>query len=247
MSTRSWLTAALCSAAALGCAPELAASSPATPAGSSAPPPGGNTAPPGSGTPPASVPKLATAALSGPHATVEAACAAGLQAAGLPKPASPCRATPIALGAGAPFSAALLRAEDTTDPRYAGSGAFFLALGGEGAWFVAPRPLDQINGAAGHVYLPVISAEAASLDGAHALLRLRDATSSVCNACEGAAREAKTPAPTKMLVLACGKDRAGKPACTAALETDEGAKATLRGELLTIVSGPAPRRYEVAF
>jgi hypothetical protein len=251
MSTRSWLTAALCSAAALGCAPEMAASAPPNqpPAGSNTPPAAGSTTPTaGSSAPHATAPRLTATALSGPHATLEAACTAGLQAAGLPKPAAPCRATPIALGAGATFGAALLRAEDTSDPRYAGSGAFFLAVGHEGAWFVVPKPLDQINGAAGHMYLPVVSAEAATLDGtARALIRLRDATSSVCNTCEGAARDVKTPVQAKLLLAVCGKDAAGKPACSAPVEAEDGAKATLANGMLTIVLDAKAKRLEVAF
>lgn len=194
---------------------------------------------------------LQAAALAGPYPTVDAACAAALKASGLP--ARPCAATALAAVAGAPYGAALLRSEDPSDPRYAGSGAFFMALGAEGAWFVTPRPLDQQNGGAGHMYLPALtpaSAKAVTTGGAALVLyRFTDATSSVCNACEGPEHDKRTPVQTEAVFLVCGRDRAGKPACTAPQKLDTKSALALApdGTLSLGVPGAAAKEYEIVF
>ena len=107
--------------------------------------------------------------------------------------------------------------------------------------------LDRINGAAGHLYLPVVSLIDASVVGPRVLLRLRDATSKVCNPCDGPDRDKKQPAPTRTLALVCGKDRAGRPACTAPMEVEENGKVTLSSEGIMAIAAPgtAPKLFEV--
>lgn len=191
---------------------------------------------------------LPASALSGPYPTLAKACEAAAGPAGA-QPGAPCGSTPIALGAGAPFSAALLRAEDKRDPRYAASGVFFLAVGKDGEWFVSKKPIDQINGAAGKTFLPVVSvAEVAAAAGA-VMIHLRDTSTSVCNLCEPPERDKHAPAGTRGIVMACGKNPHGAPACTAAMDVDEKAKATLGtdGTLTIATPGGAPKIYRPAF
>ncbi|MFT3768522.1 MAG: hypothetical protein QM820_24005 [Minicystis sp.] len=230
---------------ALGCAAEAVTAPPPAPLpnnGSPGPAPTG------------SHERLSATALAGPYASAQAACEAAAQASGRPKPAAPCATTAITVTPAAPFSAVILRADDPSDPRFAGSGSFFLAVSHAGAWFVAPKPIDQINGAAGHMYLPEVTplastGVAAPRGGVRALIRLRDATSSVCNACEGPEREKRTPAQTRAIWIACGLGQAGKPACIAPIETDEKGSASLANDTLSITTAPgaAPKVYEIAF
>jgi hypothetical protein len=181
--------------------------------------------------------------LAGPYATIDAACAAALAASGTP--ARPCVSKPLRLN-GAPVTAALLRAEDPSDPRFAGSGVFFFAYRSEGTWFVATKPLDRMNGAAGHTYLPEITFSGARSVAARVLLRFADVTSRVCNACERHTREL---VQTRAIVLVCGRDRANAIACTAPLEIDARARAELApdGTLAITAPGAAPQRYDVIF
>lgn len=198
--------------------------------------------PPAGPAPKAGEPLPATA-LSGPFPTLAKACEAAAPAG------APCSATPVALGPSAPFSAAILRAEDKRDPRYVASGAFFLALGRDGEWFVWKKPIDQINGAAGKTFLPVVTVAEASVAGAAALIHLRAAATSVCNLCEPPERDKHTPAAARDVVLACGKTSHGVPACTAPMDVDEKAKATLGadGTLTIAPPGGPPRVYRPAF
>ncbi|APR80967.1 Hypothetical protein A7982_06314 [Minicystis rosea] len=197
--------------------------------------------------------RLAVTTFAGPHATLDAACEAAVQAAGRPKPSAPCVATTIAIAPPPPFSARILRAPDASDPRFAGSGTFLLALGNGGAWFVAPKPIDQINGGAGHMYLPEVTLREASgvalpRGGVLALIGLHDVTSSVCTGCTGPDHDKRTPVETRSLWMVCGLDRAGKPACTAPISTGEKASASLTGDTLSIhVPGAASKLYEVVF
>ena len=233
------IAVAALAALALGCAPEVAAQPAAHPV---TPPPHGG-APPGGAVPARE--KLAMKALTGPQRSPEAACAAASKANGLRS--GQCTHSALSLPAGAPFGAALLTAADPSDPRFTGSGAWSLALGGDDAWFFLVPALDRINGAAGHLYLPVVSLIDASVVGPRVLLRLRDATSKVCNPCDGPDRDKKQPAPTRTLALVCGKDRAGRPACTAPMEVEENGKVTLSSEGIMAIAAPgtAPKLFEV--
>lgn len=210
---------------ALGCAAEAA-----------------NTAPP-SHTPPGHSPPDAPAAtplpltpLKGPFPTPEKAC----EAAGA---GAPCVVSSIPLAPGTPFSAALLRAEDKRDPRYAGSGTFLLSLGGGAAWFVTQKPLDQMSGAAGQTYLPVVQPAEAKALGDRVLFRFSDAVTSICNVCEGPERDKKKPVKTLGIVVVCARLGASTPLCSAALEIDEKAAATLGADgVLSITPPGGPTR-----
>lgn len=190
-------------------------------------------------------------ALAGPYPTLDAACAAA-QAA-ISAPARPCASTPITARS-EPFTAVLLRAPDTGDPRFAGSGAFFLALGDRDAWYLTPTPLARTNGAAGHTYLPVITPSAAITHAPRAgdsrlLLRLVETTTRVCNICEGPQRERRSPFRTQALVLVCARDEANRPACTEPIEVDEKARVTVAPDGTIIVQPPGEpaQRHEVDF
>jgi hypothetical protein len=242
------LLAAL-AALSLGCAAEAAATPqpahPGSPAHADAPGnPAADTSRPHLPPPPAVAP-LPTTALTGPYATTAVTCDTAVGLAGAPGPGAPCTAKPLALGAGAPFAAALLRAEDKTDPRFAGSGVFFLAVGNDGAWFVVPRPLDQLNGAAGHTYLPVLSLTEATVAAGRMLFLLRDGTTSVCNGCAGPDHDKHTPVSTRSLVVACVRNGKGLPACSAPLLADEKAKVTFAadGTITIAAPGAPPKTY----
>jgi hypothetical protein len=141
--------------------------------------------------------------------------------------------------------AALIRVEETppSDPRTAGSGAFHLALHAGGAWSVATTPLDIVNGAAGHTFVPEVypaSAAIVARPGAtpRAVLRLVDITDAICDVCADRDRQTRTWARTVDLVVTCSLS--GTPACTDPLEVEVGSTISSTGEdVLQVQPGPA--------
>lgn len=215
--------------ASLGCANEITTAAPSHPANG-----GGD--------------KLAAEPLLGPFTTVDAACAAALAKAST-GPAVPCQVTPVA-APDAPFQLRLLRAPNAGDPRFSGSGTFLLAVGKDGAWFALREPLDHVEGAAGHSYLPAITPTKVSVTKKPTLLvltQLRDETSSMCNTCEEPQRAARTTAKVQTLIVVCS-EKAGHPVCAAPLTAGDKAQVGLDGSTLSVgVPGGPVKRYDVAF
>jgi hypothetical protein len=140
--------------------------------------------------------------------------------------------------------AAVVRVEETrpTDPRTVGSGAFHLAVSAHGGWFVAPSPLDVINGGAGHLFVPQIvpgTAELVSHAGTpRTLLRLARITSVFCDVCEDAERSVPTEFRLDELVVACTL-ATDTPACTEPVTVDIRATISLRqDDVLRVSSQP---------
>lgn len=187
---------------------------------------------------------LSSTPLMGPLPGLDKVCEVAQSPSGIG-----CEVTSIKLPSGAPFRAALVRAKDPRDPRYAPSGAFFLALGGDGGWYLVKKPIDQINGAAGKMYLPVVTVVDASAAMGRALFHLRDSVSSVCNLCEPPERDVLKPVKTTGVVIACGRIRGGAPACTNPLEVD--AKATVKlgadGSITVAAPGDGAKVYSPSF
>jgi hypothetical protein len=221
--TLTLLTAACSAEAEVGKGPQTPAQSPPI---ASSPPPS-----------PKPAQSLAATPLGGPYAGRDAACTAltNWVATALGWKGATCAESPVDLGAGAPFAAALLRVAEQppSDPRTAGSGVWYMAIHRGDVWFTVPAPLDKINSGAGHTYLPAITpAQAAVVAHAGAprvLVILNDKTDSICNVCDGPERQTRTPARATQLVLVCA--HAGdKPACTQPLSVDVGTKVTLRAD-----------------
>jgi hypothetical protein len=240
MKTNPQLTLALAlSLAPLGCAENVSApvhhggAGHSTPDGHAPSQPGGRAGQPLSSTP-----------LVGPLPSLDKVCEVAQSPAG-----GGCEVTAIKLPPGAPFRAALIRAKDPRDPRYAPSGAFFVAVGGEGGWYLGQKPLDQVNGAAGKTYLPVVTVIDATAATGRALFHLRDSVSSVCNLCEPPERDVKKPVKTTGVVLVCGRARGGAIACTDPIEIDD--KATVKlgadGSITVTAPGGGPKAYSPPF
>lgn len=199
---------------------------------------------------------LAAAPLLGPYPSRDDACRALVTSAGREGwRSSTCSATPIEVGATSPLGAAVIMVRDAAaaDPRLVGSGSYFLGISASSAWFLTDKPLDQVNGAAGHTYLPVVAGEAVSVvarkgGDARVLFRLRDATESVCNVCEGAEHEKRTPVETRRILLVCGRIASSKPECTPPLFVSAGAEVALTEDGLTVTEPGKPRMvYAISF
>jgi hypothetical protein len=199
---------------------------------------------------------LAATPLLGPYPSRDEACRTMVKSGAREGwQASTCSATPIEVGSGAPMSAAILMVRDgaVTDPRLTGSGAYFLGLSASSAWFLTTKALDEMNGAAGHTYLPSVTVEAVTLvPRRHAdprlLFRLRDTTVSVCNVCEGAEHDKRTPVDTHRLVMVCGRVGSSKPECTPPLTVSVGADVSLEEDTLTVSEPGKPRAdYLIGF
>jgi hypothetical protein len=140
--------------------------------------------------------------------------------------------------------AALIRVEEVppSDPRTAGSGAFYLALHAGSAWFVTTTPLDIVNGGAGHTFVPEMYPATAEVvpragEAPRTLLRFVDATDAICNVCEGPDRRERTWARTVDLVVVCSVE--GAPACTDPLEVEVGSTVSwTAGDMLQVRPGP---------
>jgi hypothetical protein len=159
------------------------------------------------------------------------------------------------LGRGAPFGAAVLMVKDAApaDPRLTGAGAYFLGLSMGGAWFLFDKVLDEVNAGAGHTFIPEVSPESASIaertGGApHVLIRLRDASDSLCNACEGKERENRTPGQTRMIVTVCARLGSGKPECTPPQMVHIDARTKLEDDTLVVAEpGAKPVTFALSF
>jgi hypothetical protein len=192
--------------------------------------------------------KLGAAPLLGPFATLGSGCSMALARTGAA--AAACLEAPVA-APDAPFQIRLLHAENGGDPRFAGSGTYFFALGKDGAWFVSPNVLDHVDGAAGHSRLPAITPTKVSVTKKPALLvltQLHDAISQMCNSCEGAARNEKKPVDARTIVVVCG-EKEGKPVCTAPIVAADKAQVGLdeAGTLSVAAPGGPVKRYQVGF
>jgi hypothetical protein len=157
-------------------------------------------------------------ALEGPFATGDGVCAALRAAAARDYgwKAATCEKTPIELDREAPLAASVLRVEEEppADPRTHGSGAFFLAVEAGGAWFVAPAPLDVVNGGAGHTFVPEVAPAGGATVGRRVRLQLVDTTVAVCNVCDDQRAQERRAVRVEDLAVVCAIEGAA-PACTA--------------------------------
>jgi hypothetical protein len=199
---------------------------------------------------------LAAAPLLGPYPSRDGACGALVTSAVREGwKSTTCAATPIELGATSPLAAAILMVRDgaVTDVRLKGTGAYFLGVSAGAAWFLTAKALDEMNGAAGHTYLPAVTLESASIvprrnADPRVLFRLRDVTDSVCNVCEGPEHDKRTPVDARRLVMVCGRIGSAKPECTPPLSVSSAAEVSLEEDTLTVSEPGKPRAtYAIAF
>lgn len=199
---------------------------------------------------------LAATPLLGPYPSRDGACRALVTSAAREGwRSTTCAATPLAEVPGSPLGAAVLMVRDAAaaDPRLVGTGSFFLGISASSAWFLTEKAIDQVNGAAGHSYLPVVTAESAVVVARHGgdarvLYQLRDATDSVCNVCEGAERDKRTPVAPRSVWMVCGRVGSSKPECTPPLFLSAGAQVALEDDTLTVTEPGKPRVvYAISF
>jgi hypothetical protein len=199
---------------------------------------------------------LTAAPLLGPYPSRDGACSTLVTSAVHEGwKSSTCSITPIELATTSPLAAAIVVVKNgaVTDPRMAGAGAYFLGVSAGAAWFLTAKALDEMNGAAGHTYLPVVSLESAAIvprRGAdpRVLFRLRDVTESVCNVCEGAEHDKRTPVDARRIVVVCGRVGSGKPECTPPLSVSTAADVSLDEDTLTVSEPGKPRAsYAITF
>jgi hypothetical protein len=203
-------------------------------------------------------PTAVATGLLGPFADRDDPCAAltALSKHPFPFASRTCTASPIDVAPDGSVSAALLAVRDAkpTDPRLAGSGAYFLALSIGRAWFVGEAPLDETSSAAGTTYLPTISEPLTSFVGRspprmRVLFVFRDNTEAICNACKDGMDARPKPRESHGVVVVCGRVGSGKPQCTAPLAVKTASQVSFDADddLTVEAPGALPVQYTVRF
>jgi hypothetical protein len=165
---------------------------------------------------------IVAAPMEGPFGSVDAACGAIVKWAEqtLAWKNVACDRAEIPI-AGAPLAGLVLRAYERSpsDARAGGSGAFFFGIRAGSATFYERDPFAQINGGAGHLFLPKIEAtrgEPISHGSEPPRVRaeIRVATEQVCTSCDGPARDERKLAMREKLTFVCEAEGA-KVVCAA--------------------------------